>query len=64
MRMTTLFGSTYVCEQSFSVMKQVKSKERSLLTDGHLEAIMRIAISNIEPDIEKLTKQKQCQVSH
>lgn len=35
-RILVLFGSTYVCEQTFSVMKFNKSKHRSSITDDHL----------------------------
>ena len=35
----TVFGSTYLCEQTFSRMKIVKSKFRWRLTDGHLHSI-------------------------
>lgn len=64
LKTATLFGSTYLCEQSFSLMKQIKSRGRSRLTDEHLEGNLRIAVSNIEPDIDRLVKNRQCQVSH
>lgn len=64
LKTATLFGSTYLCEQSFSLMKQIKSKCRSRLSDTLLEGNLRIAISNIEPDIDRLLKNKQCQASH
>ena len=35
-RMTNLFGSTYVCEQTFSPLNQNKSRLRTRMTDGHL----------------------------
>jgi 17beta-estradiol 17-dehydrogenase/3beta-hydroxysteroid 3-dehydrogenase/mitotic-spindle organizing protein 1 len=44
-KMSVLFGSTYVCEQTFSVMKYNKSQHRSALTDSHLSAILHIATS-------------------
>lgn len=34
-RLVAVFGSTYICEQTFSRMKIVKSKTRSRLTDQH-----------------------------
>lgn len=60
----SLFGSTYTCEQLFSRMKNMKSKTRTRITDVHLENSLRIATSNIKPDIDKLVKNKQCQTSH
>jgi len=38
----TLFGSTYICEHAFSCLKINKSKNRSLLTDTNLHALMRM----------------------
>ena len=35
--MFSIFGSTYICEQLFSQMKNVKSKTQARLTDQHLE---------------------------
>jgi 17beta-estradiol 17-dehydrogenase/3beta-hydroxysteroid 3-dehydrogenase/mitotic-spindle organizing protein 1 len=39
-KMFVLFGSTYVCEQTCSVMKYNKSRHRSSFTDSHLSAIV------------------------
>ncbi|XP_063820200.1 general transcription factor II-I repeat domain-containing protein 2-like [Pseudophryne corroboree] len=64
LKMCALLGSTYLCEQFFSRMKNAKSKTRTQLTDQHLENTLRIATSNIDANIDKLAKQKQCQVSH
>uniref|UniRef100_A0A2S2NPE9 SCAN domain-containing protein 3 n=1 Tax=Schizaphis graminum TaxID=13262 RepID=A0A2S2NPE9_SCHGA len=60
----SLFGSTYTCEHIFSRMKIVKSKTRARLTDSHLESSLRIASSQIQPNINKLVSEKQCQLSH
>uniref|UniRef100_H2ZV75 HAT C-terminal dimerisation domain-containing protein n=1 Tax=Latimeria chalumnae TaxID=7897 RepID=H2ZV75_LATCH len=63
LRFIALFGSTYCCKQLFSRMKNVKTKSRSLLTDGHLSGILRIATSSVRADIDYLCKQKECQIS-
>ena len=42
--MFSLFGSTYICEQTFSVMNFNKNKQRSSLTDGHLEDILKYQV--------------------
>ena len=60
----SLFGSTYICEQTFSVMNYNKSKQRSLLTDGHLEDILKISTSSISPNYDLLVANKRCNVSH
>jgi hypothetical protein len=41
-----------------------KSRSRTRLTDENLERWMRIRTTDIERDIDGLSKQKQCQVSH
>jgi hypothetical protein len=56
--MSSVFGSNYRCEQLFSLIKNVKSKTRTRLTDQHLQGCMRIATTEIKPDTEKLIKQK------
>lgn len=60
----SLFDTTYMCEQLFSKMKNVKSKVRNRLTDTHLQNSLGIASSDIKADTEKSVKKKQCQVSH
>ena len=57
------FGSTYRCEQGFSVMKLNKSKLRSQLTNGHLDAIMRIATTPLKANFSSLAQNKRLQKS-
>lgn len=64
MRIFTLFGSTYICEQTFSRMNYAKCSERSRLTDEHLHSILRIGVTHFTPNIERLVKEKQAQISH
>ena len=56
LRALIVFGSTYHCEQTFSVMKFNKSKYRSSVTDDHLSAILRIATSDIQPNFNSLVQ--------
>ncbi|XP_044075180.1 general transcription factor II-I repeat domain-containing protein 2B-like [Siniperca chuatsi] len=58
-KMLVLFGSTYICEQTFSMMKFTKSRYRCALTDDHLSAVLRISTSNIQPDFDALVKAQQ-----
>ncbi|XP_069971521.1 general transcription factor II-I repeat domain-containing protein 2 [Penaeus vannamei] len=44
MKMSTLFGSTYICVQTFSRMKLLKTPMRSRLTDEHLHQCLRLAV--------------------
>ena len=62
--MCLAFGSTYICQQLFSRMKHRKSKNRTKITDKHLENSLRILTSSIEPDIDLLVQQKQIHPSH
>ena len=64
MKMSTVFGSTYICEQTFSRMKHLKTQRRSRLTDEHLHQCLRLAVTRMEPDIELLTSQMQAHSSH
>lgn len=60
-RILVLFGSTYNCEQTFSVMKFNKSS----MTDDHLSAVLRIATSDIQPDFNALIQaQNRLDYSH
>ena len=63
-RIVAIFGGTYCCEQLFSKMKYTKSRLRSLLSDRHLNNILLLSRSSIEPDIEIHLHGKQQQPSH
>ncbi|GFR04291.1 protein FAM200A [Trichonephila clavata] len=56
------FSTTYLCEQSFSTLVLIKNDKRSCLKD--LDQELRVALSNIEPNIKLLCSLKQAQVSH
>lgn len=63
--MLSLFGSTYLCEQTFSLMNLNKSKLRSQMTDSHLHNILSLSVSQLQPNLEKLLKNKdQLHISH
>ncbi|KAE8278162.1 EPM2A-interacting protein 1 Laforin-interacting protein [Larimichthys crocea] len=58
-RMASLFGSTYICEKTFSTMAINKSKLRSRLTDDHLNAVLRIATTEMDPDIRGIVANRK-----
>lgn len=63
-RILSMFGTTYVCEQVFSVMNLNKSKVRSQLTNEHLNAVLKVATAqSLSADVEKIVEKKRCQVS-
>lgn len=45
LKMSALFGSTYLCESAFSDMNIIKSKFRTRLTDDHLNDSIRVNLS-------------------
>ena len=55
-RMLVLFGSTDICEQTFSLMNFNKSNHRSQLTDAHLKSVLRIATPKLTPDFDTLQR--------
>ena len=64
LQLFSMFGSTYLCEQTFSIMNLNKNKLRSNLTDSNLTYILKIATTELEPDIDKLVESIQSQQSH
>ncbi|XP_034297753.1 general transcription factor II-I repeat domain-containing protein 2-like [Pantherophis guttatus] len=63
-QMLCMFGSTYVCEHVFSVIKVNKSVHRSLLTDEHLHSVLRVSTAqNLSSNIDELVSKKICQTS-
>ena len=59
-----MFGSTYSCEQLFSKVKFCKNKLHSQLTVDHLNDILLLNSSSLEPDIVSVSKNMQHHVSH
>ncbi|XP_025419894.1 zinc finger BED domain-containing protein 5-like [Sipha flava] len=55
------FASTYLCEIAFSTPTIIKNNYR---TRFNVEADLRIAVSNIKPNIESIMSTMQAQVSH
>jgi hypothetical protein len=64
LKVTACFGSAYLSESGFSIMKILKSKYRSSITEKHLNDCMRVAITKYTPNYNKLADETQCQVSH
>ena len=63
-KVLSMFGTTYLCEQVFSVMNLNKAKHRSRLTNTHLNDIGKFCCySGLTPDIDAPVKAKRCKVS-
>ena len=54
MKLLVLFGSTYICEQTFSTMNISKTRLHSNLTDVHLQSLLRISTSNMQSEFKQL----------
>ena len=56
-RVLVVFGTKYVCEQSFSVINTNKPPYRSQFSDEHLRLfVLRIATMKLTPDFNVLAK--------
>ena len=55
------FPSAYLCEADFSTMSCLKKKHRNALD---IHAPLRVALSSIEPQLDKLFANKQAHTSH
>lgn len=64
-KMLIIFGSTYICEQTFSIMNCNKNSLRTRLKDEHLQAVLKISTSNFKPNTDQMAKEmKQWHSSH
>lgn len=59
-----MFGSTYVCEATFSSLTRRKNKYRNALSQQNLESELRCELTESTPDFDKLCENKQCHPSH
>ncbi|KAJ3595388.1 hypothetical protein NHX12_004692 [Muraenolepis orangiensis] len=62
MDILTPFGSTYLCEKTFSSLAYIKNKYRCRLNS--MEENLRVAVSSIDPRIDLLCSRKQAHPSH
>ncbi|XP_018394276.1 PREDICTED: general transcription factor II-I repeat domain-containing protein 2B-like [Cyphomyrmex costatus] len=58
LRIHSMFGSTYLCETSFSKMKLIKNERRSSLSDNSLPRLIRIATSNMKIDVSAFARKR------
>ena len=55
------FPSRYLCEVGFLTMTYLKGQRRNALD---IHALLRVALSSIEPQLDKLIKKKQAHTTH
>ena len=56
-KMASMYWTTYICEQTFSKMKYVKSYHRTRLTDDHLKAILMVGCCTSEPNVDDIMRE-------
>lgn len=61
LRVLLPFASTYRCEQGFSTLMNIKTKNRNRL---NVQDDLRCVLSSTQPRIRQLVAKKQCQPSH
>ncbi|XP_026686047.1 uncharacterized protein LOC113471247 [Diaphorina citri] len=54
LKITSMFGSSYMGESAFSTMKFVKNKQRAKLTDESLSHLLRLCTEDVNVDIHAL----------
>ncbi|KAL4715228.1 hypothetical protein ACJJTC_007810 [Scirpophaga incertulas] len=64
LKCASLFGSTYIYEQTFSILNNNKTKNRNRLANESLEAVLRVATSKFESNIKKIVSTMQCHASN
>ena len=58
LKMHSMFGSTYVCESTFSTMKLVKSRNKNRMPNQTLNNCLRLSTTSIDIDIETIASEK------
>ncbi|OCT83876.1 general transcription factor II-I repeat domain-containing protein 2 [Xenopus laevis] len=54
LRMTSMFGSTYICEKAFSELSRLKSNYRNSISHRTLQEILHLSITNINLNFDEL----------
>ena len=58
-KMASMYWTTYICEQTFSKVKYVKSEHRTRLTDDHLKAILMVGCCTSKPNVDDIMRGKR-----
>ena len=65
MKLYSMFGSTYICECTFSAMNNIKTKNRNQLGNEALQACLRMATTTIPVDTNAIVEEEpRPQMSH
>ncbi|XP_053319641.1 general transcription factor II-I repeat domain-containing protein 2-like [Spea bombifrons] len=63
-KLWAMFGSTWLCESTFSFMKLLKSKLRATLSDVNLESELRCGLTEYTPEFSNIVQSANYQYSH
>ena len=64
-KIITIFSTTYDCEQLFSIMNLIETKQTNRISDKLLEARLRIfSAKDIKPNIEQIMTKRRYHKSH
>jgi hypothetical protein len=63
-KMLIVFGRSYICEQTFSRMKLIKSKFHTRMANDHLHYCLHISVTNFQQTSYLLAAKLQPQASH
>ncbi|KAJ8896625.1 hypothetical protein PR048_001969 [Dryococelus australis] len=64
LKVTSMFGSTYICECAFSTVKMLKSKKRNRLSQEALKSNLCIVTTEMEADTVAFVNDHITQCSH
>ena len=56
------FPTSYLCDQSISILNNIKCKSRSSIKC--IDEELRVCLSHVRPNIHKIAKSHQAHVSH
>ncbi|KAM5138852.1 general transcription factor II-I repeat domain-containing protein 2A-like [Mantella aurantiaca] len=57
LKITSMFGSTYICEKAFSDLNHIKSKYRNNISNRTLLQALRLSTTNLKVDVDELLSQ-------
>ncbi|XP_072277630.1 general transcription factor II-I repeat domain-containing protein 2B-like [Pyxicephalus adspersus] len=57
LKIASMFGSTYICEKTFSDLNHIKSKYRNNISNHTLLQALRLSTTNLKVDVDELLSQ-------
>jgi hypothetical protein len=60
----TVHSCLWICESAFSYLKMTKSKQRSNMSDEHLQDSLKLVLAPDSPGFHQMVDQMRAQTSH